>query len=66
VPEEQFLSALLEEGAKVIQERFGETIDVASLAGVGPQQPADPFAETISLTPVEASPRLPGRAARRV
>ena len=29
VQEEQFMTALLEEGAKVIQEKFGETIDIS-------------------------------------
>ncbi|HUF53420.1 MAG TPA: flavodoxin-dependent (E)-4-hydroxy-3-methylbut-2-enyl-diphosphate synthase [Dehalococcoidia bacterium] len=61
VSEDQFMTALLQEGAKVIEERYGETIDLAALG-------AEPAAEDdalISLTPVEASPTLPGRAARR-
>jgi len=64
VAESQFMTALLEEGAKVIEERYGETIDIAALTGEPPtnDDAADDF---ISLTPVEASPRLPGRAARR-
>ena len=59
VAEDQFLTALLEEGAQVIQEKFGETIDLSDFTG---DQVADDF---IALTPVEASPLLPGRAARR-
>ena len=64
VAEDQFMTALLEEGAKVIEERFGETIDITSFV----TQPSngDSLDELISLTPIEASPRLPGRAARRV
>ncbi len=63
VPEEQFLSALVEEGAKVIEERFGEKIDVAAITGSAPR--SDGTGEFITLTPVEASVQLPGRAARR-
>jgi (E)-4-hydroxy-3-methylbut-2-enyl-diphosphate synthase len=59
VAEDQFLTALLEEGAQVIQEKFGETVDLSGFTG---DQVADDF---ISLTLVEASPLLPGRAARR-
>jgi (E)-4-hydroxy-3-methylbut-2-enyl-diphosphate synthase len=61
VSEDQFMTALLQEGAKVIEERYGETIDLAAL---GAAEPAgdDPL---IALTPVEASAKLPGRAARR-
>jgi (E)-4-hydroxy-3-methylbut-2-enyl-diphosphate synthase len=63
VAEDQFMTALLEEGAKVIEERFGETIDITSLGATRPN--GDSLDDLISLTPVEASPRLPGRAARR-
>ncbi len=59
VAEDQFLTALLEEGAKVIEEKFGEVIEVPDLNGNNAE---DDF---ISLTPVEASAQLPGRAARR-
>jgi hypothetical protein len=62
VSEDQFMTALLEEGAKVIQERFGETIDISKL---GAEKKSDSLDDLISLTPIEASPRLPGRAARR-
>ena len=58
VPEEQFLTALMEEGQKVIAERFGEA----------PPQPADDLGAVISLTPVQGERPgrdLPGRAARR-
>jgi len=58
VPEEQFLAALLEEGQKVIAERFGEEIDLPELAGAGAPD------EFIGLAPAD-SPTLPGRAARR-
>ncbi|HVP05037.1 MAG TPA: flavodoxin-dependent (E)-4-hydroxy-3-methylbut-2-enyl-diphosphate synthase [Dehalococcoidia bacterium] len=63
VAEDQFMTALLEEGAKVIEERFGETIDIAALGA--PATTGDPLDDLIALTPVQASPRLPGRAARR-
>jgi (E)-4-hydroxy-3-methylbut-2-enyl-diphosphate synthase len=63
VSEDQFMTALLREGAKVIEERYGETIDIAALgADVSSAPDDDPF---IALTPVEASAQLPGRAARR-
>jgi (E)-4-hydroxy-3-methylbut-2-enyl-diphosphate synthase len=61
VSEDQFMTALLQEGAKVIEERYGETIDLAAL---GADAPGEDDA-LISVTPVEASPTLPGRAARR-
>jgi (E)-4-hydroxy-3-methylbut-2-enyl-diphosphate synthase len=61
VSEDQFMTALLQEGAKVIEERYGETIDLAALGAA----PADEDDALIALTPVEASPTLPGRAARR-
>ena len=54
VPEGEFLSALIEEGRRVIAEKFGEEAAAA----------ADPLGEVISLSPVE-SPQRPGRAARR-
>ncbi len=63
VQEEQFMTALLEEGAKVIEERFGETIDISEFLDASPK--GDSLDEMISLTPVAASPQLPGRAARR-
>jgi (E)-4-hydroxy-3-methylbut-2-enyl-diphosphate synthase len=63
VAEDQFMTALLEEGAKVIQERFGETIDITALGASASN--GDSLDDLIALTPVEASPRLPGRAARR-
>jgi len=63
VSEDQFMTALLEEGAKVIKERFGETIDITRLGAKAPN--GDTLDDLISLTAVEASPRLPGRAARR-
>ncbi len=63
VQEEQFMTALLEEGAKVIEERFGETIDISQFLHASPN--GDSLDEMISLTPVVASPPLPGRAARR-
>jgi (E)-4-hydroxy-3-methylbut-2-enyl-diphosphate synthase len=63
VQEEQFMPALLEEGAKVIEERFGETIDISEFVEVSPN--GDSLDEMISLTPVAASQQLPGRAARR-
>ncbi len=63
VQEDQFMKALLEEGAKVIQEKFGETIDISEFLDASPS--GDSVDEMISLTPVAASPQLPGRAARR-
>ena len=55
VKEEDFFSALLEEGRKVIAEKFGDhTPDESSSSD-----------EIIGLTPTEASAQLPGRAARR-
>jgi 4-hydroxy-3-methylbut-2-en-1-yl diphosphate synthase IspG/GcpE len=60
VAEDQFLSALLEEGQKVIAEKYGETVDIGLPATNG-----DSSDELISLTPVEASGTLPGRAGRR-
>lgn len=63
VSEDQFMTALLEEGAKVIEERFGETIDISQF--VETPESAASFDDLISLTPIEASPRLPGRASRR-
>jgi (E)-4-hydroxy-3-methylbut-2-enyl-diphosphate synthase len=65
VREDQFLTALLEEGAKVIEERYGETIDIAAVAGISPATNGDSNDDLISLTPIEASTSLPGRAARR-
>jgi (E)-4-hydroxy-3-methylbut-2-enyl-diphosphate synthase len=56
VPEEQFLTALLEEGQKVIAEKFGEHIELPPRDNGG-----DDF---IGLTPADSRP-LPGRAARR-
>ena len=55
VPEEQFLSALIEEGRLVIAERFGE-------APAAPQ--ADQTDAIIPMTVVDSASR-PGRAARR-
>jgi (E)-4-hydroxy-3-methylbut-2-enyl-diphosphate synthase len=60
VEEGQFLSALMEEGRKVIAEKFGEDIEVDL-----PRTNCDSSDEVISLTPIEASSTLPGRAARR-
>jgi (E)-4-hydroxy-3-methylbut-2-enyl-diphosphate synthase len=54
VPEEQFLSALMEEGQRVIAEKFGEEAPP-------PSDAADDF---IPMTPVQSN-TLPGRAARR-
>jgi (E)-4-hydroxy-3-methylbut-2-enyl-diphosphate synthase len=62
VSEDQFMTALLEEGARVIEERFGETIDITQF---GAPRQSDGLDELISLTAVEPTPRLPGRAARR-
>jgi (E)-4-hydroxy-3-methylbut-2-enyl-diphosphate synthase len=56
VREEEFFTALLEEGRRVIAERFGED-DTAERSSVGD--------EVIALTQIEASSTLPGRAARR-
>ncbi len=53
VPEEQFLSALMEEGQRVIAERFGEA-----------PPPADDLDAVIPMTVVEPGSR-PGRVARR-
>ena len=58
VREDEFFTALLEEGRKVIAERFGED---AAAEGDAPSVGE----EVIGLTPIEASPTLPGRAARR-
>jgi (E)-4-hydroxy-3-methylbut-2-enyl-diphosphate synthase len=57
VAEEEFMSALVEEGAKVIAEKFGEQMEVPATS-----KPSDDF---ISLTPAAGPRRLPGRAARR-
>jgi (E)-4-hydroxy-3-methylbut-2-enyl-diphosphate synthase len=64
VQEEQFMTALLEEGAKVIQEKFGETIDITQFLEPSATT-SDSLDDMISLTPVAVSPQLPGRAARR-
>jgi len=58
VAESEFFTALLEEGRKVIAEKFGE--DVGQEQGAGSKEQGD----LIRLTPVE-SRTLPGRAARR-
>jgi 4-hydroxy-3-methylbut-2-en-1-yl diphosphate synthase IspG/GcpE len=58
VQESEFMSALVEEGRKVIAERFGEDEEPGAVA----EERGD---EIISLMPIEASPTLPGRAARR-
>ena len=58
VPEGQFLTALLEEGRKVIAERFGEEIELPEPHG---QALSDDF---IGLAPTEGHAR-PGRSARR-
>ena len=63
VAESEFMSALLQEGAKVIKERYGETIDISAFDG-GEAAPADDD-PLIALTPVEASETLPGRASHR-
>lgn len=60
VKEEEFFTALLEEGRQVIKEKFGEDIELPE--GFEPPTNGD---ELISLTPADASPTLPGRAARR-
>ncbi len=54
VTEEQFLSALLEEGQRVIAEKFGGT----------PSPPGDDLDAIIPMTEIESGTR-PGRAARR-
>jgi len=56
VPEDQFMPALVEEGHKVIAEKWGD---------MPPSQPlaADNLGDIISLTPVEGS--RPGRTSRR-
>jgi (E)-4-hydroxy-3-methylbut-2-enyl-diphosphate synthase len=54
VPEEQFMSALIEEGQKVIAERWGEAPPIAAPGEGG---------EVIAMTRVEAGRR--GRVARR-
>jgi len=56
VPESQFLSALIEEGHKVIEEKFGQ-------APPAPQATSTELDEVIALTPVEGPG--PGRVARR-
>jgi (E)-4-hydroxy-3-methylbut-2-enyl-diphosphate synthase len=53
VPEDQFLSALLEEGRKVIAEKFGDD-----------PPPSDDADTVIALTPADAR-TLPGRTSRR-
>ncbi len=53
VPEDQFLTALMEEGQKVLAEKFGEE-----------PPPGGDLDAVISLTPTD-SRQLPGRAARR-
>jgi len=58
VAEDQFLTALLEEGQKVILEKFGEHIELPETAN---RTAADDF---IALAPAEGR-TLPGRAARR-
>ncbi|HET9477318.1 MAG TPA: flavodoxin-dependent (E)-4-hydroxy-3-methylbut-2-enyl-diphosphate synthase, partial [Dehalococcoidia bacterium] len=58
VQEEQFLTALLEEGQKVIAEKFGEHIELPETGG---SSGSDDF---IALAPAEGR-TLPGRAARR-
>jgi len=56
VPEEQFLSALIEEGRQVIAEKFGEA--------AAPAPKADDLDAIIPMTAVDSAGR-PGRAARR-
>jgi hypothetical protein len=58
VREDQFLTALLEEGQKVIAEKFGEHIELPETAN---RPTSDDF---IALAPTEGQ-TLPGRAARR-
>jgi (E)-4-hydroxy-3-methylbut-2-enyl-diphosphate synthase len=55
VPEEQFLTALIEEGRQVIAEKFGEA---------PPAPKADDLDAIIPMTAVDSATR-PGRAARR-
>jgi (E)-4-hydroxy-3-methylbut-2-enyl-diphosphate synthase len=62
VQEDQFLSALIEEGAKVIEERYGEKIEIPGRVGSANGATEDGF---IPMTAVTASDRLPGRASRR-
>ncbi len=54
VPEKQFLSALVEEGQRVIAERFGDV----------PPPPSDDLDAVIPTTVVESA-TCPGRVARR-
>ena len=54
VSEREFMSALIEEGQKVLAEKYGDAV-------VPPASPGD---ELFALTPVEGR-TLPGRAARR-
>ncbi len=54
VPEDQFLTALVEEGQRVIAERFGEAPPMPSTA-----------ADLGELIPLIQAHQLPGRAARR-
>ncbi len=54
VPEEQFLSALIEEGQRVIADKFGEE----------PPSPCDDLDAVIPMAAVESAAR-PGRTARR-
>jgi (E)-4-hydroxy-3-methylbut-2-enyl-diphosphate synthase len=56
VKEEDFFTALLEEGRKVIAEKFSDDPSTDE---------SDSSDEIISLTPTETSTQLPGRAARR-
>ncbi|HLB27410.1 MAG TPA: flavodoxin-dependent (E)-4-hydroxy-3-methylbut-2-enyl-diphosphate synthase [Dehalococcoidia bacterium] len=56
VPEEQFLSALIEEGRQVIAERFGEA---------PPAPKADELDAVIPMTVVDSAATRPGRASRR-
>jgi (E)-4-hydroxy-3-methylbut-2-enyl-diphosphate synthase len=70
VSEDQFLSALMEEGRRVILERYGEDVGVEDEGSRREGQRGD---EVIALTVVESSQpngrssgqTLPGRAARR-
>ena len=56
VPEEQFLTALIEEGRQVIAEKFGEA---------PPAPKADDLDAIIPMTAVDSAATRPGRAARR-